>query len=136
MKDVPGLVVLGVETEKWVAGSLTSIADEVPVIEAVTVSVAATVWLPAVPRVAEKVPVPFVSLELAGSTARLSLLEKWTVPEYLATPWFAASSAVTITLNAVPAVAVVGAVTARWVAGAMAGSDEPPPPHAVRRHDP
>jgi hypothetical protein len=75
-KEVPGLAVLGAETERWVAGSLTSIADEVPVIEAVTVSVAVTFWLPPVPSVAEKLPVPFVSFELAGSTARLSVLEK------------------------------------------------------------
>ncbi len=42
---------------------------DVPVIEAATVSVAVMVWLPAVFSVAEKVPVPFVSVALAGSTA-------------------------------------------------------------------
>jgi hypothetical protein len=81
VKGVPYPAVLGAETEKWVAGSLTLIADEVPAIEALTVSVAVMVWLPPVPSVAEKVPVPFVSFESDESTARRSVLEKWTVPE-------------------------------------------------------
>jgi hypothetical protein len=55
-------------------------AFEVPVIETVTVSVAVMVWAAAVFNVAEKIPVPFVSVELAGSTAWLSLLVKCTVP--------------------------------------------------------
>jgi hypothetical protein len=54
---------------------------EVPVIEAVTVSVAVIVWPPVVLSVAEKVPVPFVSVEFAGSTAWLSVLVKCAVPE-------------------------------------------------------
>jgi len=53
----------------------------VPVIEAVTVSVAVMVWLPPVFSVAEKVAVPFVSAEFAGSTAWPSLLVKCAVPE-------------------------------------------------------
>jgi hypothetical protein len=63
-----------------VAGPLALIAEEVPVREVVAVSVALIVWLPDVFRVAEKVPVPFVSVELAGSIALASELEKWTVP--------------------------------------------------------
>jgi hypothetical protein len=61
--------------EKWVAGPLALMADETPVREAVTVSVAVMVWLPEVFSVAEKVPVPFVSFESAGSTALASVLE-------------------------------------------------------------
>ena len=49
--------------------AVTLIEPEVPVIEAVIVSVAVMVWLPALFSVAEKVPIPFVSIELAGSTA-------------------------------------------------------------------
>ena len=52
----------------------------VPVIELVAVSVAVIVWLPAVFSVALKVPVPLVSVLLAGRTAWPSLLVKWTVP--------------------------------------------------------
>jgi hypothetical protein len=63
-----------------VAGPLALIAKEVPVREMLTVSVALIVWLPEVFSVAEKVPVPFVSFESAGSTALASELEKWTVP--------------------------------------------------------
>jgi hypothetical protein len=58
------------------AAALTVIELEVPVIEAVIVSVAAMVWPPAVFIVAEKVPVPFVSVELAGSIAWPSELVK------------------------------------------------------------
>jgi hypothetical protein len=55
-------------------------AKEVPVRDAVTVSVALMVWLPEVLSVAEKDPVPFVSFESAGRVALPSVLEKWTVP--------------------------------------------------------
>jgi hypothetical protein len=60
--------------------ALTTIAPEVPVIDEVTVSVAVMVWLPAIFSVAENVPVPFVSVVFAGSTAWLSVLVKCTVP--------------------------------------------------------
>ena len=43
-------------------------------------SVAVIVWLPAVLSVALKVPVPLVSVELAGRAAWPSVLVKWTVP--------------------------------------------------------
>ena len=61
--------------------------------------------------VAEKVAVPFVSVEFAGKTAWLSVLVKCTVPEYGVTVLFDASSAVIVKLKAVPAVAEAGAVT-------------------------
>jgi hypothetical protein len=54
---------------------------DIPVIEAVTVSVAVIVWLPTVFSVAEKLPIPFVSIEFADRTAWLSVLVKCTVPE-------------------------------------------------------
>jgi hypothetical protein len=66
--------------------------------------------------VAEKVPTPFVSVEFAGKTAAPSLLVKCTVPVYPVAVVFVAVSAVTVKLNAVPAVAVVGAVTEKCVA--------------------
>ena len=54
----------------------TSIEFELPVMEVVTVSVALMVWLPTVFSVAEKLPVPFVSIESGGKTAWLSVLVK------------------------------------------------------------
>ena len=48
---------------------LTLIAFEVPVVVAVTVSVALMVWLPAVFSVAENVPDPLVNVEFAGKVA-------------------------------------------------------------------
>ena len=52
----------------------------VPVMVLVAVSVAVTVWLPAVLSVTLNVPVPLVSVALAGRLAAPSLLVKWTVP--------------------------------------------------------
>src|SRR5437764_911526 len=70
-----GLVAKGVA-----AGPRTAMAALVPVMELVTRSVAVTVWLPAVLRVALKEPAPPVRVLLAGRTAWASLLLKWTVP--------------------------------------------------------
>jgi hypothetical protein len=61
--------------------AVTAIELELPVIEAMAVSVVVTVWLPAVSSVAEKLEVPAVIVEFAGSMAWLSVLVKWTVPE-------------------------------------------------------
>jgi hypothetical protein len=63
------------------AEALTLIELDMPVIDAVAVSLAVTVWLPAVFNVTENVPVPFVSFESAGNAAWLSVLVKCTVPE-------------------------------------------------------
>ena len=80
-KAVPAVAVTGAVTVKCVAAAgLTVMAFVVPVIELVAVSVAVMVWLPAVFSVAEKVPVPAVSVLLAGSEAAASLLVKCTVP--------------------------------------------------------
>ena len=78
---LPAVALAGALRLKWVAAAaLTATGVLAPVIELVTVSVAVSVWLPAVLRVALKVPMPFVSVLLAGRTARLSLLVKCTVP--------------------------------------------------------
>jgi hypothetical protein len=73
---VPGEAV----TVKVLAAAGLTVTVAPPVMELVTVSVAVTDWLPAVFRVTVKVPTPLVSVELAGSTAWLSPLVKWTVP--------------------------------------------------------
>ena len=83
LKAVPAVTEVGAVTEKCVtlAVGLTEILFELPVIEAVTESVAVMVWPPIVLSVAEKVAVPFDSVELDGSTAWPSVLVKCTVPE-------------------------------------------------------
>ena len=62
------------------AAALTFTVPLLPVIGRLTVSVAVIVWLPAVFSVTLNVPVPLVSVALAGRTAAASLLVKWTVP--------------------------------------------------------
>ena len=52
-----------------------------PLIEVVAVSVAVMVSAAAVFSVTEKAPVPFTSVEFAGSIAWVSVLVKCTVPE-------------------------------------------------------
>ena len=81
MNAVPAVALDGALTVKCVAAAaLTAMLFDVPVIEDVNVSVAVIVWLPAVFNVAEKVPVPLVSVEFAGRTDCPSLLVKCTVP--------------------------------------------------------
>ena len=94
----------------------TVIVPDTPVIDAVTVSVAAIVCIPAVSNTAGSVITPFNSAEFPGNTAFPSVLVKCTVPVYPVAVVFAGVSAVTVTLNAVPAVAVAGAVTEKCVA--------------------
>ena len=79
---LPAWVVVGCWTKPSLLApaGLTVMPDSVPVIVLVTVSVAVIDWEPAVLSVAEKVPVPLVSVVLAGSVAWASLLVKWTVP--------------------------------------------------------
>jgi hypothetical protein len=71
LKAIPAVAGEGTPTERrtFEAALLTVIEFEVPVIEAVTVSVAVIAWPPAAFNVAEKVPVPFVSVEFAGKEA-------------------------------------------------------------------
>ena len=94
----------------------TVIVPDTPVIDAVTVSVAAIVCAPAVCSTAGNVPTPFSSAEFAGNTAAPSLLVKCAVPVYPVAVAFEAVNAVTVRLNMVPAVAVAGAITEKCVA--------------------
>jgi hypothetical protein len=115
----PAVADAGAETAKCVAGgTVTAMELELPVIDGVTVSVAVRVWFPAVFKVAENVPTPFVKIEFAGKTAVPSLLVKCTVPAYAAALLLNGSSAVTVKLSAAPPVAVAGAETTKCVAAA------------------
>lgn len=67
----------GAVTAKCVgAAGLTAIVLEVPVTDACKVSVAVTVWLPAVVNVADRVPTPLINVESAGRVAAGSVLVK------------------------------------------------------------
>ena len=82
LNGVPAVAVAGALTAKC-GPAVEADTPIVPLeldIDDVTVSVAVIVWLPAVARVAEKVPTPLVSVTLAGSTAAASVLVKCTVP--------------------------------------------------------
>jgi len=70
------------------------------VIAELTVSVAVTVWLPAVLNVTGNVPVPLESAVFAGNVACVSVLVKCTVP-YNRTP-IELVNAVTVTLITLP----------------------------------
>ena len=78
---LPAVMVEGeaVSTKMLAAAGLT-VTMALPVMELVTVSVAVMVWLPAVLRVALKVPAPLLRVALAGSVAWPSPLVKRTVP--------------------------------------------------------
>ena len=65
------------------AVAVTAIELVVPAMEGVNVSVTVTVWVPAVSSVTGKTRLPPGSVSLAGRIALPSVLEKWTVPEYL-----------------------------------------------------
>jgi hypothetical protein len=96
----------------------TAIAPDVPFIEVLTVSFTVIVWLPVDFNFAEKVPVPLVSIEFAGSFAFLSVLLKWIVPAYPVAWLLNLSSAVTVNVKATPAVTNEGGDTEKWVAAA------------------
>ena len=65
LNAAPDVAVAGAVTAKWVAAPADTVVEfEVPVIEAVTVSVAVMVCAPAVFSVAENVPVPLVNVVL------------------------------------------------------------------------
>jgi hypothetical protein len=66
----PGATVIVCKT------AVTMIAPDVPVIAGVTLSVAVTLWLPAVFSVTGKLPVPFTRVVFAGSVACPSVLVK------------------------------------------------------------
>jgi hypothetical protein len=98
---------------------------DVPAMDAVVVSVAVTVWTPAVSRVTVKLPDPIGSADAGGRAAAGSLLDKRTIPTYPATMLLLALSAETEIVEAEPAFAVAGAVTRKWVTG---------PGNGVRRY--
>jgi hypothetical protein len=77
----PAVVEVGAETRKEAPVPGMTVTEADPVMDEVTVSVAVMDWDPAVLRVTEKVPVPLVNVELAGSMAAPSEEVKWTVPE-------------------------------------------------------
>ena len=67
--------------------------------------------MPAVFKVALKLPAPLVKVEFAGSVAVPSPLLKCAVPVYPVAVLLNWSCAVTVKLNALPAVAEAGAFT-------------------------
>ena len=68
------------EPQALLTASGEPIALLVPVIEPLTESAAVNVCVPAVRSVPENVPVPLVSVLLAGRVELPSVLLKWTVP--------------------------------------------------------
>src|SRR5215475_1968748 len=117
LNGAPAVAELGAEISRCVAVTgPTVIGLDVPLIVEVTVSVAVTVWLPAVFNVAWNTPPPLVSVEFTGSAAAASVLVKCTVPAYPVTRLLNWSNAVTLTLTAVPAGVDGGAVTTKCVA--------------------
>jgi hypothetical protein len=117
LNGLPAVAVGGAETVKCVAApALTTMVPLTPVMLLVTVSVAVIVWPPVVPSVTAKVPVPAVRGESAGSAVWLSELVKWTVPAYDVAVLLNASRAVAVTVKAVPAIALAGALTVKCVA--------------------
>ena len=112
MKAVPAVSGdTAVITNLVAAAALTVTVPDVPVMDDVVVSVAVIVWFPAVFSVAENVPTPFVNVESAGNVDPPSLLVKCTVPAYAGVVLLLRSTAVTVKLKPVPAVAVDGAET-------------------------
>ena len=136
LMGTPAVAEEGRLTTKCVAAlAFTVIVPEVPVIEGVTVSVAVTVWLPAVTRVKPliKVPTPAVRVKLGGrmTPAPESVLVKCTVPVYPVAVLLNWSLAVTDPLNATPAVAEEGALTTKCVAAAALTATFPEVPVIV-----
>ena len=81
LKLLPAFAVPGAVTIRRVpAAALTMMGLLVPLMPGLLVSVALMVWLPAFRKVALKVPVPPVRPVLSGRLARLSVLEKVTMP--------------------------------------------------------
>jgi hypothetical protein len=88
------------ESERVAA--VISIPEDVPVMLEVTVSVAVRVCVPAVKNVAEKLPVPLVSVEFEGRVAWVSDEVKCTVPVYAGVVLPHASVAVIVKLALEP----------------------------------
>src|SRR3954453_10397377 len=80
----------------------TVIPGDVPLIEPRVVSAIETVWVPSVFRVTEKVPVPPLTIKLAGSVAAGSLLVTETAPVYEVAGFPRKSRAVKVKFSAFP----------------------------------
>ena len=76
----PAVAVPGTETTSCVAGPCATLMLAVTEMDESSVSVAVTVWVPAVLSVTEKTPAPLVSVVSPGKAALPSVLVKWTVP--------------------------------------------------------
>src|SRR5262245_29099662 len=119
LKAVPAVVVAGAKTAKCVAAAaLTWMALLVPVTLPERVSVAVSVWKPAVLSVALNEPVPLLRVLLAGKIGRASCRARVCVAVSAVAVLLNDSCAVVFTLEAVPAVVVAGAKTAKCVAAA------------------
>jgi len=82
LREARVVVPLGALIIKCVAALLMTLIEvDAPLIEDAAESVAVMVVLAIIFSVAEKVPAPFVSVELGGKTACRSVLEKCVVPE-------------------------------------------------------
>jgi len=79
-KVLPATIAPGAATTKCDAAAPLTVMGLLVPVTVLAASVAVTVWLPAVSKVALKVPTPLARVASAGSTAWLSLLLKWTVP--------------------------------------------------------
>src|SRR5262249_44914654 len=122
----PAVVDAGAVTWRCVAtegATFTSLL--VPVMPALTVSVAVTVRLPTVRRTTVKVPVPLVRVAFWGRSAWASLLVSLTVPVSPVAGLLAAPRAGAVTVTGTAAVAVAGIVTLNFAAavGAMAPTE-------------
>ena len=76
----PAVAEAGAETTSVVAPPAATLTLALPVIDDVAVSVAVTVVVPAVFKVAANVPTPFVSAASAPRIAAVSVLVRCTVP--------------------------------------------------------
>jgi hypothetical protein len=123
LSGVPIVALGAANTAKCVTADAATETCATPVTLALPVSVTEIVCEPEVLIVTLKVRAPFVKVVFAGKVASESLEVKWTVPLYPVTVLPDASSAVTVTLNGVPAVALVGAETEKCVAGAAIVSE-------------
>src|SRR5438874_8162163 len=112
LNAVPAVALPGALTMNDTAGPPdTAIGPLVPVMLLETESLAVMVLFPEVSSVTLNVPLPLDNVELAGNIACASLLLNCTVPEYPVARLLNASSAVTVILKALPAIAAAGPLT-------------------------
>jgi len=105
---VPTVTSVAANVAAKAGNTVTVTVPDVPVIKEVAVSVAVTVWLPAVFKVTLKLPAPLVSIASAGKVAAASLEVSATVGVALVITFQFASTALTVTVKTVPAVCAAG----------------------------